>query len=79
MSYSLQSNCGVCTKKGQCIDSALVQGAISAIHSVNWANGVARTPQLHLGAGTIKIECCSFDDERKTEVKPEETECEKKV
>lgn len=67
MSYGLNCKCNVCTKKNRCVDMTFIQAAISGVHMVNWQHGVDR--QMHLGAGTIEIQCCNFNDER-TPVEP---------
>lgn len=58
MSYGLKNECNTCMNNYQCIDSVFIQAAISGIHSVNYANG--KPKQLHLGAGTIEIQCSNF-------------------
>lgn len=60
MSYTLKTKCGTCKKNIKCIDSTFVQMAINGIHTVNYDN-VARK-ELHLGAGSIEIQCHNFVD-----------------
>jgi hypothetical protein len=60
MSYTLKTKCARCKKNIQCIDSTFVQAAISGIHSVNYDNGSRK--ELHLGSGSIEIQCNNFVD-----------------
>lgn len=57
MSYSLSRKCGTCKKKVACMDSSFVAAAVNGIH--NDANR-----QVHLGFGTITIDCCNYSDEK---------------
>lgn len=61
MSYSLNRKCGTCKKKVECLDSTIVMGAISTIHSANYTDAQR---QVHLGAGTITIDCCNYQNEK---------------
>lgn len=60
MSYTLKNKCAICMQNYQCVDIAFVQAAISGIHSVNLINGTQK--QLHLGTGSIEIQCDNFRD-----------------
>lgn len=50
MSYSFNHPCDNCLKRQRCTDRHVVQGAITAIHSMPFEVG-------HLGAGEINLEC----------------------
>ena len=60
MSYCLVRKCGTCKKKVQCMDSSFVQAAIAGIHSANYTDAQR---QVHLGAGSITIDCCNYQNE----------------
>jgi hypothetical protein len=61
MSYSLNMKCYQCAKGKNCIDSKIVAGAISIIHSL-YDYG-------HLGGGAIEIQCQNFVAKPQEEIK----------
>ncbi len=68
MSYSLNRKCGSCKKKVRCLDSSFIMAAITGIHQANYDDSQR---QVHLGAGSITINCCNYVDENTEEVKTE--------
>jgi hypothetical protein len=53
MSYSLNCECGTCTKQFVCTDRHVISGAISGIHQMPIGVG-------HIGAGSITISCFNY-------------------
>lgn len=51
MSYSLNTKCGICTKKDKCTDRNFIRGAIDGIHSI------FPPQETHLGSGSIDLNC----------------------
>lgn len=68
MSYSLNRKCGYCKKKVECMDSSFVMAAISGIHQANY-NDAQR--QVHLGSGTITLDCHNYQDEKESPINDE--------
>lgn len=56
MSYSLESNCHVCTKKDTCADGAMIQCAINCIHQIPGGSA----DSCHQGSGVIRHDCSNF-------------------
>jgi hypothetical protein len=70
MSYSFNRKCGGCKEKVACMDSSFIKAAIEGIHQANY-NDAQR--QVHLGAGTIVLDCCNFKDEKEIQDVEEES------
>jgi hypothetical protein len=68
MSYRLDHKCHQCELEPKCLDLVLVQGAINAIHSMNYSQRAGFLERAHFGGGTIKIECQNFKPVEQGEV-----------